>query len=106
MSIERRGSPRYKLIAPVTYRGVNIDGSGTVANISASGALIEPASPSVRPGISLGVRISCFPGSFGVELPSEVVRATDSGFAVCFKELKPEGRSVLDSALSSASYAS
>jgi hypothetical protein len=90
VSNERRAYPRYVLNAPATYRGAGIEGTGTIADISASGALIQPASPSVALGTPLKVRVANHAGPPGPELPSEVVRMTDAGFAVHFKLRGPE----------------
>lgn len=90
---------RYAFPAPVGYEGDSISGSGIIANISRSGALIDPADPPVAPGANLGVRLSYFQGSYEVELLAEVVRATEAGFAVRFSDLRREVRSLLDAIL-------
>ncbi len=93
MSTERRSTPRYALAAAVEYEGSNIEGAGTIANISVSGALIEPAAPLVDPETHLDLRVSYL--ASGVELSSEVVRTTASGFAVQFAELQPDALAAL-----------
>lgn len=93
MKTERRSTPRYALPAAVEYEGSNIEGAGTIANISVSGALIEPAAPSVDPGTHLNLRASYL--ASGVELSSDVVRTTASGFAVQFIELQPDALAAL-----------
>ena len=70
-------------------------GSGTIWNLSASGALVEWASTIVDSGTPLRMRISYYPGSFEIELPSEVVRTTPTGFAVRFMELDTSSRLLL-----------
>ncbi len=90
MSNERRAYPRYVLDVPGTYRGAGIEGTGTIEDISASGALFQPASPSVALGTPLKVRVANHSGPPGPELPSEVVRVTETGFAVHFKLRGPE----------------
>jgi hypothetical protein len=69
------------------YRNDAVHGHGTIWDISASGARIENASEPVDQGATLGLRSSFFPGSFDVELTGDVVRHTESGFAVQFVEL-------------------
>jgi hypothetical protein len=84
---ERRAAPRVKLRGPTEYRNSGVEGNGTVWDISASGARIEEASAPVERGETLGLRSSFFPGSFDVELRGDVVRHTESGFAVQFVDL-------------------
>ncbi len=81
--------PRHEIRAPVAYWGRNLEGGGTIANISYSGALIESASRSAAPGTPLKLFVNGVDFS-SVEVASEVVRTTPSGFAVCFKDLGPE----------------
>ena len=79
---------RFDLCVPVEYRGSGCEGVGFVRNISRSGARIERSSVTVTQGMMLGIRFSTFLGSFAAELPSQVVRLTDTGFAVRFVELE------------------
>ncbi len=93
MSPERIASTRHEIPAPVAYWGPDLSGDGTIANISTSGALIEPASSPVCKGTRLGILVGYFPHgaeNCSLELSSEVVRTTDGGFAVQFKDLGPE----------------
>ncbi len=91
--------PRHGIVTPVAYSGPDLEGGGSLANISISGALIEPASPPVAPGTRLSLLVPYFPRTHlelrAVELPAEVVRETDTGFAVLFKELGLEARRLL-----------
>jgi hypothetical protein len=84
---EKRAAPRVKLRGPTEYRNAGVEGHGTVWDISASGALIEAASQLIEPGERIGLRSSFFPGSFDIELRADVVRHTETGFAVQFVEL-------------------
>ncbi|MEE9280283.1 MAG: PilZ domain-containing protein [Myxococcota bacterium] len=99
MDAERGTRPRHAIRTPVAYWGADFEGGGTLANISLSGALIEPASPAVVPGTQLTVSVPYFPRTHvelrSVELRSRVVRSTDCGFAVLFHELAPEASQVL-----------
>ncbi len=81
--------PRHEIHAPVAFWGTNLEGGGTIANISYSGALIEPASRSAVLGMPLKLFVNGMDFS-SVEVASEVVRTTPSGFAVCFVDLGPE----------------
>ncbi len=91
MNDERRVTPRHEIRAAVAYWGSSREGGGTLSNISSSGALIEPASPSVVPGTPIRLVINGVTFS-SVELPSEVVRTTPAGVAVCFEDLAPEAQ--------------
>jgi hypothetical protein len=99
MNHESEPRPRHGIRAPVAYCGDDIEGGGSLVNISASGALIEPASPPVAPGTRLDLIVPYFPRTHvelrSVEIPVEVVRETDSGFAVLFRDLGTEARRVL-----------
>jgi hypothetical protein len=95
MSGERQLAMRYDLSGPVEFRGDDVLGSGTIWNLSASGALVEWVSTIVDSGTPLRMRISYYPGSFEIELPSEVVRTTPTGFAVRFMELDVASRLLL-----------
>ncbi len=99
---ERGVRPRHEIRAAVAYWGTDLEGGGSIANISTSGTLIEPASSSVAPGTRLGLLVAYWPDGVelcSVELSVEVVRTTDSGFAVRFKELGPEAMLLLDELL-------
>ena len=88
MSGSSDASPRYEVRAPVVYRGTDLQGGGKIANMSTSGALIEPASCAVSPGTPLRILISYSPDKTeprSLELASQVVRTTESGFAVAFR---------------------
>lgn len=90
---ERRPAPRFDLRAPVEFRANGQHGNGVIWNISLSGARIERASLTLTPGSPVWLRPSFYPGSSQVELPSRVIRPTDTGFAVQFAELgEPEQR--------------
>ncbi len=89
MGNDRTAMPRHEMRAAVAFWGSHLEGGGTISNISVSGALIEPASPSVLPGTTLKLFVNGVEFS-SVELSAEVVRTTPSGFAVSFDELGPE----------------
>ncbi len=99
MGSARAVMPRHEMRAAVAFWGTNLEGGGTISNISVSGALIEPASPSVLPGTSLKLFVNGVEFS-SVELSAEVVRTTGSGFAVSFDELGAETDRLLRELLS------
>ena len=87
MANERGARPRHQIRAAVAFCGPEIEGEGGIANISTSGALIEPATYRASPGTRLGLLIlCCSPGGelWSKALTAEVVRTTDWGCAVRF----------------------
>ncbi len=84
---EQRAATRVRLRAPVEYRGSEERGTGTIWDISASGARLEDVSTCLERGATAWLRCSFFLGSFDVELEGSVVRHTETGFAVEFREL-------------------
>jgi hypothetical protein len=70
-----------------------------VWNVSTSGARIENALPPVGPGTRVWLRFSFYVGSFATEVAAEVVRRTETGFAVRFCELGPSQYELLRKAL-------
>jgi hypothetical protein len=87
--VNTRPAMRFTLRAPVTYRGTAFEGVGEVQNISSSGLLLERCSAPAREGLTVWLRASYFPGSTEIPIESQVVRTTDSGFAVRFVNLTP-----------------
>lgn len=100
-----RAAPRFNLRVPVEYRFPGFRGEGTVWNVSASGARIEWATALVGSGTHVWLRFSFFPGSFATELEADVVRRTETGFAVQFRELGPSQLDMLRRALPAATEA-
>ena len=84
---ERRVAPRFKMQAPVEYRGQAAQGNGMTWDISSSGLRVDDASTRLDPGELARLRCSFFVGSFDVELVGNVVRHTNTGFAVQFRDL-------------------
>lgn len=95
--------PRHHIRTPVAYWGPDIEGGGTLANISYTGALIEPASPAIPPGTPVTVSIPYFHRTAvelsSLELVAKVVRQTDAGFAILFDEVGPDANRVLSELL-------
>ncbi len=77
------------------FRSGDIEGVGEVQNISSSGLLLERCSSPPKPGHTVWVRTSYFPGSTEVPIESHVVRTTDTGFAVRFVNLTPAAQRVI-----------
>lgn len=91
-----RASVRFK----VAYHGPSFEGTGTVLNISKTGALIEDCDRLLMTGIDIRLSFSFFEDSVPIEVPATVVRETDQGFGVQFTKLSPRTRSVLGMAIS------
>ncbi len=87
---ERRDSQRYELRIPVDYQSSGRQGKGLLWDISASGARVEQASLSVELGTEVTLMLAFLPGATPVALRGEIVRQTESGFALKFLPL--EGR--------------
>ena len=100
-TVEKRLARRFLLRVPVEYEN-GVPGSGTLWNVSESGARIEEVSRLVEPGSSLTLRFSFFVGSFDVPLRGETVRAIDWGFAVRFIDVSEPQLDMLRRALPGA----
>ena len=68
-------------------------------DISASGLRIEDVSTQLEDGDVARMRCSFFVGSFDVELKGNVVRQTETGFAVQFLDLGTDQLRLLESIL-------
>jgi hypothetical protein len=93
---QTRAAQRFDIRAPAEYRWNGRSGSGTIWNISASGARIEKITTPAVLGTEIRVRSSFFPGSFEAELPGYVVRETElGGFAIRWVNLGERERGLL-----------
>ncbi len=68
-------------------------------DISISGVRIDDASTRLDRGELARVRCSFFVGSFQVELVGDVVRHTETGFAIQFRNLGPDQLKLLHAIL-------
>lgn len=83
-------APRFPAANRVTFSTGDTEGSGRLANLSETGALIRESTQRLYPGIKIRVRIEEGAGEGSVELQAAVVRETDDGFAVRFLQVAPE----------------
>ena len=91
---------RYDLRAPVDFAARSIRGTGTVWDMSASGALIEQVFWRAVPGTRLQLDFKFETGEASFELSGEVVRNSDmGGFAVRFPEIESDARARLETLL-------
>ncbi len=76
---------RFDLRVPVLFKGARGRGKGIIWDMSLTGARIEIASSRVRPGSQIHMKFSYSDESKPIVASAEVVRPTDTGFAVRFK---------------------
>ena len=76
------------------YEGSYV-GNGFTENVSLSGALIEYASRSIPIKTEVRLRFSFFVGSFDTVFQGTVVRHTEDGFAVHFRDMDEAQLNVL-----------
>ncbi len=96
---QRREPQRYELRIPVDYQSSGSQGKGLLWDISTSGARIEQASVSMQLGTEITLMLAFLPGATPVSLRGEVIRQTESGFAVKFLPLEGRVRLLLKVAL-------
>ncbi len=94
---ERRIEVRYRDRYKVVFRTDEEQGSGTLHDISLSGARVDEATLQPEPGTRLRLefapRADCLP----VEILAQVVRECGSGFAVEFSAIDPRLKRLLRS---------
>ena len=71
-------------------------------NVSATGALLEDAEPLLISGGKIRLRFSFAPDAIPVDVSAEVVRETETGFAVRFTTMDARVRAVLRAVISKA----
>jgi hypothetical protein len=98
-------APRFLVHVPVSFQGPAVAGSGTIQDISTSGARLRAAGAPPQPGATMTMRFSIFPGSLEISLSSEIVRHTEDGFAVRFLDLSYDQDQYLKAALPAAALA-
>jgi hypothetical protein len=92
-------APRFDLRVPVLYKGARGRGEGIIWDISATGLRVEVASASLKPGMHVHLKFSYSDHSEPVIAAAEVVRATDTGFAVRFVNMSSTLQDQLRAAL-------
>jgi hypothetical protein len=100
--IEARKFPRLSVSFAIEYSGRSVRGTGTVRNISSSGALIENAEPLLLAGGEVQLSFSIFGNSLPITVPAKVVRETETGFGVEFLEMNVRSRKILKMAITKA----
>jgi hypothetical protein len=95
--VDRRWNSRVRTHFEILYSSGREDGSGILANISYSGALLIQASVQPRMGSQVRVYVLLSEDS-PFEVVGEVVRHVDDGFAIEYADLAPELRLLVDDA--------
>jgi len=93
-SDKRRGS-RIRTRFETAYSAGREEGTGILANISCSGALLMEASLQARLGSKVRVYVLL---SEPFEVTGKVVRHVEGGFAIEFADVSPELRRLIDDA--------
>jgi hypothetical protein len=75
---------------------------GTLADISVTGARIEAVSHDLKPGTPLRAMFCLIEGCVPVTVSAEVVRETESGFAIEFIRPEPRLKRVIRAVVSRA----
>lgn len=93
---ERRTAPRFAFKAPVEILTAGSRETGTVWDMSASGARIEKPSWKPVEGQPVTLRLAFLPGSLPILLTGTIVRKTKlGGFGIRFAKLNPRTRQIL-----------
>ena len=84
---ERRAAPRIQLLSHAFYWADRVEGRGELHDVSMTGARIEEASTPMKPGTKLRVTFGLNECGTAIQLWADVVRETETGFAVQFLEM-------------------
>ena len=86
-TVERRVAPRVELLSHAFYWAYGVEGCGELHDVSMTGARIEEASTPMKPGTKLRVTFRLKECGTAIQLWANVVRETETGFAVQFLEM-------------------
>jgi len=95
MDHDQRRGLRFRAEFETLYSADREEGAGVLSQISYSGALVEEVASKPKEGSALGLYVFLQPVS-PVHLVGEVVRHTDTGFAVHFPDPTDELRQLVD----------
>ena len=99
---DARSTGRVPVRFPVRFFGRHVEGTAQALNVSATGALLEDAEPLLIAGGKIRLRFSLAPDALPIDVAAEVVRETETGFAVRFTGMDGRVRAVLKTAVSKA----
>ncbi len=92
---ERRVAPRYRRHGPVRFTTDEVEGQGTLHDISVTGARVDEVSILLKPGtaaqLEFAPRVDCLP----IRVRALVIRETENGFAVEFSSVDPRLKRLL-----------
>ncbi len=93
-----RAGSRVRTRFEAAYSGERREGSGWLADISYTGALIEGAS--IQPRVGMRVRLHVFlpHRDEPLEIAGVVVRHTENGFAIAYQKPDPAAQRLVDDA--------
>jgi hypothetical protein len=83
---ERRATPRVQLLSHVFFSAGRVEGRGVLHEVSKTGARIEDTSPRLKPGTKVQLTFVLDQDGQPMDISANVVRETESGFAVQFTE--------------------
>ena len=96
-SADKRRNSRIRTHFETSYSSGREDGSGILANISYSGALLTHTS--IQPGLGSQVRVYVLLSEDSpFEIVGQVVRHGEDGFAIEYADLSPELRRLVEDA--------
>ncbi len=96
---ERR---RVRLLDRVVFWSGRVEGAGSLRDLSISGARVDDASAKLKPGTKVELTWGLRENGSPLRIPANVVRETDTGFAVEFLDLSAEVRVWLEEVIMSA----
>ncbi len=92
---ERRAAPRVPVSLNVRFSAGRIEGIGSIRDLSLNGAYIAAAPPHPQPGTPVNLFLPLGRDGAPVEISTEVVRRTPTGFAVRFLRLDQHPQDLL-----------
>jgi hypothetical protein len=96
---DRREEERIDKFGWARFQSGDVEGQGLATNLSLSGVMIERASQQLGPGTKVVLRLKVAGGYETVSIEAEVVRESDTGFALRFTNLEPRVASLLGDAI-------
>ncbi len=94
-----RINDRVRRRAQVYFSSARSEGAGYIVDLSLSGAQIETSARRIERGDKMLLTFNVGPEASLIDIRAEVVRQTDDGFALQFKDLDPDVEAVLRAAL-------
>jgi hypothetical protein len=99
---ERRDLPRVERLGWARYTAGDVEGQGLVTNLSRHGAMVENCSELLDPGQKLTLLLKPSGGYETVSVDAEVVRASETGFALRWNDADDDAKTLLDRVIEAA----